>query len=142
MSSGRGETRDEEGFRTCGNVGRSRGETITQSWSRSAESRQRRGTKPHGGYADLERERLRQDWSDTLGRQREGQHAADSVKRERGGELVIRLTLGLGKKPRSGKSQGGNAVVTWLNPRPAGRICAVCSIPEGEALSERTSSKT
>jgi hypothetical protein len=29
---------------------------------------------------------------DTLGRQREGQHAANPVKRARGGELVIRLT--------------------------------------------------
>jgi len=79
---------------------------------------------------------------ETLGRQREGQHAADPEKRERGGELVARLTAGRRQKPRKGQTQGGSAAVTWLNPRPAGRICAVCSIPEGEAVAARTSPKT
>jgi hypothetical protein len=62
---------------------------------------------------------------DTLGRRREGQHATDLEKRERGCELVIRPAVGRSKKPWRGKTQGGIGAVTWLNPRPACRIRVV-----------------
>jgi len=51
----------------------------------------------------------------------------------------MRPTPTVSKKPRSGQSQGGSGAATWLNPRPARRISAVCTDPcrGGEAREGR-----
>jgi hypothetical protein len=137
-----GRARDEEVLRIRGDAGRApRGNDIPVPCPLRRVETTTRWKTPRRP-ADLERERLRGRRLDTLGRQRAGQHAACTEKRARGGGLVAWSTTGGRKKPRSGQSQGGSGAVTWLNPRPACRICAVCSIPEGAARLVGASPKT
>jgi hypothetical protein len=141
-SSGRGETRDVEVLWTCGDAGQApRGNDIPVPESLRRVEMTTRCKTPWRPCRSRERAAARR-LVETLGRRWEGQHAADPEKRERGRGLVARSTAERCKKPRSGQTQGGSDAVTWLNPRPACRIRAVCSIPGGEAKPERAEPKT